>query len=142
MVSVEPPELAPAPLSSSSPPPQAANASATSAAAAAPTILLCMSPLPGQVVQGTSVVRGRCRWQAIQAGLNAADARLLGGRPRADAICLLTAMGGGREPAHAPGPRVGRCSRALYGRQRGAPGGLRHERAAAPRVARWIHPGL
>src|SRR5215218_3937252 len=117
MVSVEPPELAPAPLSSSSSPPQAANASATSAAATAPTILLCMSPLPGLVKQEASVLCATGGWQAIQRGLNAPDAELLRGRPRTDAFCLLTALGGDREPAHAPGPAGRRRSHALYRRE-------------------------
>src|SRR5919109_1099654 len=143
MVSVEPPVLAPAPLSLLSSPPHAANASASSAAASAPTILLCMSPLPGLVKQTGSVLCPRQGWQAIQAGLNGPDAELHGGRPGADAFCLLTAVGGGRELADAAGPGGRRRSRALYPCQRTTTGRLRRSRrvAVAGPPAR-LHPGL
>src|SRR5919108_1204735 len=125
MVRVEPPAPALAPLSSLSSPPHAANASATSPAATAPTIFLCMSPLPGLVKQTVSVLGATQGWQAIQAGLNGPDAGLHGGRPRTDAFCLLTAVGGDREPADATGPGGRSRSRALYPRQRTAAGRLR-----------------
>src|SRR5919201_264032 len=93
----------PPPLSPLSLPPHAANARATTAVAAAPTIHLCMSPLPGHVVQFSSVLRPMGGWQAIQAGLNAPDARLLGRRPRPHALRMLAAVGDRREPARPPG---------------------------------------